>query len=60
MQDKPNPMQPRNRAERRRLAKAYKGFKPKSRMVWRTMNKHMKEARLRREAEQQENTKNGA
>lgn len=60
MQDKPNPMQPRNRAERRRLAKAYKGFKPKSRMVWRTMNKHMKEAQLRREAEQQENTKNGA
>lgn len=60
MQDKPNPMQPRNRAERRRLAKAYKGFKPKSRKVWRTMNKHMKEAQLRREAEQQENTKDGA
>lgn len=60
MQDKPNPMQPRNRAERRRLAKAYKAFKPKSRAVWRTMNKHMKEAQLRREAEQQENTKDGA
>lgn len=59
MQDKPNPMQPRNRAERRRLAKAYKGFKPKSRMVWRTMNKHMKEAQLRCEAEKQE-VKNGA
>ena len=59
MQDKPNPMQPHNRAERRRLAKAYKGFKPKSRMVWRTMNKHMKEAQLRREAEKQE-VKNGA
>lgn len=59
MQDKPNPMQPRNRAERRRLAKAYKAFKPKSRMVWRTMNKHMKEAQLRRETEKQE-VKNGA
>lgn len=60
MQDKPNLMQPRNRAERRRLAKAYKTFKPKSRKVWRTMNKHMKEVQLRREAEQQENTKDGA
>lgn len=33
---------PQNRAQRRRLIKAYKGFKPKGREAAQTMNRHMK------------------
>ena len=33
---------PVNRKQRRLLAKAYKGFQPKRRNVWQTINKHMK------------------
>jgi hypothetical protein len=33
---------PQNRAQRRRLIKAYKGFKPKGRDAAHTMNRHMK------------------
>lgn len=42
--------EPRNRKQRRKLAKSFKAFKPKGRDAWRVMNRHMKVAQGQRDA----------
>lgn len=42
---------PKNRAQRRKMIKAFKGFKPKGRDAARTMNRHMKINAARQKAD---------
>lgn len=52
-------LNPQNRAQRRRAAKAFRGFKGGDRSVWRTMNKHMKIKQAARAAVQQKEDSDG-
>lgn len=52
-------LNPQNRAQRRRAAKAFRGFKGGDRSVWRTMNKHMKIKQAARAAAHQKEDSDG-
>lgn len=52
-------LNPQNRAQRRRAAKAFRGFKGGDRSIWRTMNKHMKIKQAARAAVQQKEDSDG-